>query len=292
MDALLALAETQYGVVARSQAVAIGSTAGQVDRLLRSGRFRLLFPGVYAVSGAPRTGRQRAMAAALWLGDDAAISHLTGATMLRFDGCKTRELWVSVLRDVRRRTNDDIRIVRVLQLPSVDRVTIDGIPCTSATRTILDCASRLDREALEVAFESARRMGLTSPDFLARRAAELGVRAGASAIRELLSHQQPGERSLQYRLEVKTARLLRESALPRFERQYPLGTYRIDFARPELLFGIECEGFEYHGSRLQWKRDKKRTAWIEAQGWRLLFVTWDDVMLEPEQTLDRIRLAI
>jgi hypothetical protein len=28
------------------------------------------------------------------------------------------------------------------------------------------------------------------------------------------------------------------------------------------------------------------------QGWRLLFVSWDDVTLEPEQTIERIRLAL
>jgi hypothetical protein len=60
---------------------------------------------------------------------------------------------------------------------------------------------------------------------------------------------------------------------------------------PRGVFGIECEGFEYHGSRLQWKRDWRRTAWLERQGRRLTFVTWDDVTLESEQTLERIRLA-
>ena len=231
------------------------------------------------------------MAATLWLGDDSAVSHLTSGTLLRLDSCKTTELDLSVLRDVRRRV-DGVRIHRVAQLPRIDRVSVDGIPCTSATRTLLDVASVLEEEALEVAFESARRMGLTSPSFLAKRAGDLGTRPGATAIKQLLGHQQPGERSLQYRLEVKMARLLRASALPVFERQFPLGTFRLDFARPELRLGVECEGFEYHGSRLQWKQDKKRTAWIEAQGWRLLFVSWDDVTLEPQQTLDRVALAL
>lgn len=292
MDEVLALAEIQYGVVARNQALNAGLTAGQVDRFLRSGRFRLVFPGVYAVSGSPRTGRQRALAATLWLGEESAISEFTAATLARFDGCKTTELYVSVLRDVRKRVEADVHVRRVSLLPAVDRVVIDGIPCTSATRTLLDIAAKLDGERLEVAFESARRMGLTSPNFLARRASELGTRPGAAKIRELLAHQRPGERSSQYRLEVKMARLLRGSGLPLFARQHPVGGYRIDFARPHERFGVECEGFEYHGSRLAWKRDKRRTAWLERHGWRLTFVTWDDVTLEPEQTLERIRLAV
>ena len=84
---------------------------------------------------------------------------------------------------------------------------------------------------------------------------------------------------------VKLARLLRASSLPRPERQFSVGRYRIDFAYPRILVGLECEGYEYHGGRLAWKRDKRRTAWLESQGWRLIFVTWDDVTTEPEQTL-------
>jgi very-short-patch-repair endonuclease len=294
MNDVFGLAEANYGVVSRAQCLASGLTVAQTENLLRTQRLKPLLPSVYRVAGAPVTGRQRAYAATLWLGEDSAISLLTGGALLRLDGCKTRDLHASVERDNRRRSNRDVIIHRVATLPSVDRVVVDGIRCTSATRTIIDLAAELESESLEVAFESARRMGLTSPQFLAKRFADLSGRgfAGTRALRELLSHQRPGERSLQYRLEVKMARLLRASKLPVFERQFPLGKFRIDFARPELRLGVECEGFEYHGSRLQWKQDKKRTAWIEAQGWRLLFVSWDDVMIEPQQTLDRVALAL
>jgi very-short-patch-repair endonuclease len=235
------------------------------------------------------------MAACLWLGPDACVSHLTAATLLRLDGCRTSQLHVAVPRAVRRRVEQSIiEIHRVNSLTQIDRTTVDGIPCTSATRTIVDCAPFLDPEALEVAFESARRMGLTSPHALARVADRLcgRGRAGSTGIRALLSTQRAGDPPLQYRLEVKMARLLRASKLPRPTRQFPLGRFRIDFALVPMRVGIECEGFEYHGNRLTWKRDKRRTAWIEAQGWRLLFVTWDDVTKRPEETVERIRLAL
>ncbi|HVJ95300.1 MAG TPA: hypothetical protein VNC41_00555, partial [Acidimicrobiia bacterium] len=197
MDQILALAEAQYGVFSRAQAIAHGLTIAALEHRVKRRSFEALFPGGYRVPAAPRTGRQRAMAATLWLGGDSAVSHLTSGTLLRLDSCKATELDLSVLRDVRRRV-DGVRIHRVAQLPRIDRVSVDGIPCTSATRTLLDVASVLEEEALEVAFESARRMGLTSPSFLAKRAGDLGTRPGATAIKQLLGHQQPGERSLQY----------------------------------------------------------------------------------------------
>jgi very-short-patch-repair endonuclease len=187
-----------------------------------------------------------------------------------------------------------MEIHRVNSLTLADRTTVDGLPCTSATRTIIECAALLDPEALEVAFESARRMGLTSPRALAQRAESVCCRGrpGSREIRALLAHQRDRDPALQYRLEVKVARLLRTSALPRPTRQFPLGRFRIDFAFVPKRVGIECEGFEYHGNRLTWKRDKRRTAWIEAQGWRLLFVTWDDVTKRPDQTIERIAFAL
>ena len=115
---------------------------------------------------------------------------------------------------------------------------------------------------------------------------------GSAAINRLLSYQRADDPALQYRLEVKTARLLRAHKLPAPVRQFALGRYRIDFAYPPKRVGLECEGFEYHGNRLTWKRDKRRTAWIEAQDWRVLFVTWDDVTERPDETIERIRLAI
>ena len=104
---------------------------------------------------------------------------------------------------------------RMAALPRCDLISIDGIRCTSATRTIIDCAVLLDDEALEAAFEQVRRMGLTSPAALARRAGELCGRGrpGSSRVRRLLAVQAAGERALESRLEVKLARLLRNSSL-------------------------------------------------------------------------------
>jgi len=291
---LLAHAAEQYGVASREQALAAGLTAKQFTRLHEHGHFERVLPGVYRVGGSPPTGRQHAMAASLWLGDGALVSHLTAATLLRLDGCETTELHMSVPRDVRARGTADVTVHRALSLPLKDRVAVDGLPCTSATRTVIDCAPLLGDEQLQVSFESARRMGLTSVRALERRASELlgSGRAGSAAIRVLLSHQRPDERALQYRLEVKMARLLRASDLPRPERQFPVGEYRIDFCFAPFMYGVECEGFDYHGSRLAWKRDKRRTSFIEARGWRLTFVSWDDVTKRPEETLRRISIAL
>src|SRR4051812_7444305 len=91
---LLARSEEQYGVVSKRQALQAGLSVDQIKRRTASGLFEALFPGVFRIAGSPRTGRQRAQAALLWLGDAALISSLTAATLLRLDGCRTRDLHV------------------------------------------------------------------------------------------------------------------------------------------------------------------------------------------------------
>jgi very-short-patch-repair endonuclease len=290
---LAALAEQQFGVFARQQAAAAGLSEYAITRRAMSGRWEPVFPGVYRLPGSTRTGRQKAMAAVLWGGDASAISHVTAGRLLRVGSMIVDRVHVTVPYGAGVRT-PELLIHHAPRFPRADLVVVDGIRCTSAARTIIDCAALLGDEALEDAFEQARRMGLTTVAALARRADELcgRGRSGSARIRSLLAAQTPGDRALESRLEVKLARLLRKSTLPTPERQYPVGRFRLDFAWPSLRIGCECDGFEHHGSRLAWKRDRGRLAAIEAAGWRIVHVTWADVTLAADQTRDRLALAL
>jgi very-short-patch-repair endonuclease len=183
---------------------------------------------------------------------------------------------------------------RTSSLEQRDVVVVDGIRCTAATRTIIDCAALLDDEVLETAFEQARRMGLTTVAALSTRAAQLcrQGRLGSARVRRLLAAQTPNSRAMESRLEVKLARLVRASSLPTPERQFPVGRFRLDFAWPSARIACECDGFEHHGSRLAWKQDRTRLAAIEVAGWRVIHVTWFDLTREPAQTLDRLAQAL
>jgi len=230
------------------------------------------------------------MAAFLWLGDNAAISHLTAGALLRLDGIRRPALHVTATIN----RIAPFTLHRVQRLDRIDRVTVDGIPCTSATRTLIDCAALLDDEALEIAFESARRIGLTSAQHLLRRFAELGGRGrpGSGKIRELIEHQRTGDKPLESPLEVRTWRLLRSSELRQPERQVAILDYRVDFLWRDVRVILECDGFEAHAGYLRWKRDRRRVGAIEAQGYRIVHVTWDDVTKRPSEGVRRFRAAL
>ena len=176
-------------------------------------------------------------------------------------------------------------------------LTIDGIPCSDAARVLMDIAPMVSFEDLEDAFERARKLGLVSTDALARRFAQIGGRGrpGTPKIRELLAHARPNP--LESKLEGKAWRMLRASRIPEPVRQLRVDLpsrrwHRLDFAWPDQLVAFETEGFEWHGSRARWKRDRVRTAALERLGWRIVVATWEDVVAEPDATLDRIGMAL
>jgi very-short-patch-repair endonuclease len=205
--------------------------------------------------------------------------------LMRLEGITTSEIHVTVPAHERRRGHGIV--VHGSVVARHDVRIVDAIPCTSAARTLLDCAISLDDEMLEAAFESARRMGLVTPATLQRAVARM---PGAAALRRVLAVTE--HRAAESRLEVKLGRLLRSSRLPVSVPQHRVGAYRLDRAWPESRVAVEADGFQHHGRRMAWKRDRKRVAAIEAMGWRLVQVTWADVVERPAETLDRIGHAL
>jgi len=291
--AVAAIARRQFGVFSRTQARDAGLSEESMTRRVISGRWEEAVRSVYRIPGSPITGRQRALAAVLWGGKESAISHTTAGRLLRLDAVRFDGLHLTVPSALGLR-GSNITVHRRPTLSGTDLVVVDGIRCTSATRTIIDCGSLLDDEVLETAFEQARQMGLTTVTALERRAEELCGRGrpGSARVRRLLAAQEPSSRAMESRLEVRLARLLRKSSLPTPERQHPVGRFCLDFAWPSARVGCECDGFEHHGARLAWKRDRRRLAAIEAARWRVIHVTWTDVTREPDQTLYRLAFAL
>ncbi|MDI6625451.1 MAG: endonuclease domain-containing protein [Brevundimonas sp.] len=54
-----------------------------------------------------------------------------------------------------------------------------------------------------------------------------------------------------------------------FRRQHPIGTYVLDFYCVEALLAVEVDG-AVHDTPEQRDRDRRRTAWLNAQGIQVL----------------------
>ena len=242
--------------------------------------------------------------------EGSALYQLTAAARLRLDLRQPASIDVAVARtasgrmatlelDTAERARWNVTIHRPQRLDAVDLMTVDGIPCTSAARTLIDVAFSVNPESLENAFDTARRLRLVSTAHLERRAGALCGRGkpGSRAIYELIAANSRHHAPTESRLEVRFARLLRPTTIELPQHQLtvrlPNGRRaRLDFADAAIKVAVECEGYDFHGSRAQWKHDRRRLAMLEGMGWRVVTVTWDDVTLMPELTLQRVAEAL
>ena len=291
------VAARQYGVISLAQAIAMGMSASAIQRRVASGAWEMVLPGVYRVRGAPVTRRQQMMAAVLWAGSGASVSHGTAAILWKLEGLSSDEIEVTVPR-ARRKRCGRVVVHRALVLPEADRDEVDGIPCTAAARTLIDVAGSLDDEQLEVVMESGFHRGLYRESFLRWRLNELGGtgRRGSGRLLALLDDRGKGAAPLESPLEAKMWRLLKKSGLTRPVRQHWVRAgghrHRLDFAWPDLMVAIECDGYDTHGGATAFRRDRAKLAEVGAAGWRVIPVTWHDVARRPQWVIEQVRIAL
>ena len=208
------------------------------------------------------------MAGLLSLGPTAAVSHEAAARLHCFDRCLPDTVEFSMPRRSRG-VRTPFTVHTSAAFGALDRVTINGLRCTSATRTIIDLArARIPNVRLEAAIDSAVRSGATAPVVLATRLGELRGpgRWGAPRLDDLLldsgGHTQLERRFLQ---------LMRKAGLPK-----PRGAGRPPARRPDVRPGglplrgarRRCRGVRAQRSRLRCRTRIGRAASQRAAGHR------------------------
>jgi very-short-patch-repair endonuclease len=252
---------------------------------------------VFLRAGAHHGAEGRLAAACFFAGAQALASHRSAANLW---GLKVEEVGAEVSTELGvRREAAGLIVHRSSDLAPGDRRVRRGIPVTSQARTLVDLASCLDEEALAFVVEEAWRRQIAAPDWVERRLEQLGGRGrpGAKSLASVLADCRRREHPLESALEVRLWRLLVRSKLPLPDPGYPFHDdhghpARIDFAYPAARLALEADGFEFHGTRAAFERDRLRTARLSAQGWRVLPVTWRQLEEQPTKVLARIRQAL
>ena len=85
---------------------------------------------------------------------------------------------------------------------------------------------------------------------------------------------------------------LRRRALAglKFRRQHPIGSYVLDFYCPEAKLAVEVDGAS-HSYPDRMEHDRRRTSWLETQGLAVLRIVAEDVRVNLDDVLVRIRSA-
>jgi very-short-patch-repair endonuclease len=161
---------------------------------------------------------------------------------------------------------------------------------TSPLQTVVDCLRDLClREALSVG-DSALRSGMVDDAALIARIAVL--RGPGSA--KVRSRAAMLDARAANAFESSCRAILIDGGVIGFAPQVSIrhqGRFlgRVDLCHQVLRIVIECESFAHHGDRASLRRDCRRYSSLEAAGWRVLRVSWEDVMFEPDWVLSRVR---
>jgi len=292
---IAAVARRQHGLFRRDQMHERGATDGVVRARLRAGRWERVHPSVFRIAGHPVTWRQTLLAACFACGPGAVASHRAAAALWSLPGFPEGPVEVSSTGQ-RGRASATIRLHRARIEPS-DSAHRDRIPVTTAMRTLLDLAAIVPTSLLEEALDDAIRRRLVRIERLRAHleAARGRGRRGVRAIERLLDdRQQAGVPQSVF--ETKLLRLIRSGGLPEPVVQHPVRLGRanaiIDFAYPDLHLAIEADGYRWHSGRSEWEQDLARRNALTAAGWRVLHLTWTDMIRRPGVTLERITNAI
>lgn len=171
----------------------------------------------------------------------------------------------------------------ISELPSTDVVIIEGVPCTSPTRTALDLARWRPRFIGLGAVDAFTHAGLTTVAELEAAAAPLRGYRFIRRARDVIELCEPATESAPEswcRLRLIEAGLPRPTVQISLREETGKEIYRIDLGIPEALVGIEYDGAEHHLRTVADRQhDEARRADIRRRwGYRVLPATSVDIL--------------
>ncbi len=283
------VAERQDGRVTRPQLRALGADDAQIGRWARKGWIVHEHRGVY-VLGARQLGRSAQFRSALLtMGDRSTLSYLAaGAHWEVLKGAVPIE--VTVPAATGRGHRSTIRVHRA-DLPPEHVTVHKGLRVTTLLRTHLDLAGVLAPARLARMFEQAQVLHHLAPDLLAAEVVCRRGYRGTPALRRLLEGavDPSAVRSV---LELRFLKLCEAAGVPRPLVNEPLGPWVPDFLWPAQRVVVETDGYAFHRTAAQRRRDAEKDAWLRARGYTIIRLTWADVTDRAEYTTGLVAAAL
>lgn len=295
---LMNLASRQHGVISRGQLRGIGMGDSAIAHAIRAGRLHRAFRGTFALT--PQIDLHgRLGAAILACGSGTVVSHRSAGALLRL--LDTSPAVIDVISSSEQgRGIDGIRCHRVRPRRRDEAGTVDGIPCTSPARTLVDLAGTVGDRTLRSCFERAAQRRLL--DIPAIEASLDPGRRGLKSLRALVSEWRRAaavakKGCLKSPLEAKVLPLVLRRHLPTPHLNAPVeianGRIEVDFLWPDLGLVVEADSRDFHGTDLAFERDRWRDRELFRVGYGTLRVTHQQAEHETDAVAEAmaVRLA-
>jgi len=284
------VAAAQRGCVSREQLLAAGVGRGAISHRLERRLLHRFHPGVYLVGHTVLAPLAAEMAALLYDRGHAVLSHPSAASIWGFAEPVTDAITLTIVgKDVRSRPG--LRLFRVPRLDRRDLRIREGLPVTSPARTLLDFAGAATFSALEQGVAEARVRRLATDAELRAAIDRAPGRTGGASLKRLLDRESaPG--LTRSEAERKLRRLLVAAELPLPQLNARVCGYEVDFLWPLEKLVVEVDGHGFHGHRAAFERDRRRDQRLVAAGYRVIRVTWRQLVGEPLALIARIAQAL
>jgi REase_MTES_1575 len=219
-------------------------------------------------------------------GPGAVLSHRSAAALLGLRATDRAGIDVTIPgRSTHKHAGIDIH--RSITLTPADATTVDGIPCTTIARTLLDLTMVIPMRGAERALEQAESMEVLDLRALQDQAQRNHHRQAMPRVRDLLAKYQPGLAPTESELEEGFLALVRAAGFASPERQVYLSpddgepAIRVDFLWRAQRLALETDGRKYHRTRRAFETDRRRDQRLTLAGWRVVRVTWRQVTENP-----------
>jgi predicted transcriptional regulator of viral defense system len=293
VEALIAaFAERQHGLITLPQLQSLGLGRSGVSRRASSGRLHRVHRGVYAVGRPQLTQHGRWMAAVLAYRSRARLSHRSAAGLqgIRPDNRAKTDV---TLPSPCARPRPTIDVHASITLEAADMTVVDGIPCTTVARTLVDLGDVLSRREVEQAVNQAEVLRLFDGKAVDEALARAGPRRGAGILRAVLaSYTQPA--LTRKGVEERFLALCRRASLPSpaVNEWITLNdgvAYQPDFLwRTEKLIA-ETDGRDVHTTRKAFEHDRLRDQRLTLAGYTVVRFTWRQVAGRPGSVVEALR---
>jgi very-short-patch-repair endonuclease len=221
---------------------------------------------------------------------DCVLSHESAAYLWGFIDRAPREVHLTLLgRNLY--STSEVFHHRVKALDVRDVGLRRNLPVTSPARTMIDLAGEGDERTAVTAMARARVQRLVTDRDLEHALERCTKRAGAALIRAILSDEQLTART---RSEAERLMLsvLAQAGLPAPVTNSRVLGMEVDFLWPGARLILEVDGYAFHGHRGAFERDRRRDQALTAAGYRVIRVTWRQLVREPLAVVARVAAAL
>ncbi len=284
------------GVITRAEAMALGMASATLTEWVRVGHIRRVGHGIYVLPGVLM--EQKTLLGAATVALDAVVSHESAAWLHGLDHIDPRLVTVTV--PVRRSNRfEGVVVHQSTDLTLEETTTIDRLPVTDPSRTVIDLAATTRTRTLAMILDQAVRRGLASYEGVSSRLEATARRGkpGVKRLRGVLGTRLGKPFSSDSALETKVLTLIESAGLPAPSTQFRPEWLRsvngrIDLAYRAEQIVIECDSRRFHGSPEAFQLDRRRDNLAILAGWLPLRFTWEDVTKRPSYVVSTIRTAL